>query len=122
MWSTIGLIRDKYDIITDKVGFSTYALLFIFNILYFGTLIGIVYLNTEYINTFNLIVHTLLCLFLMYRFNPLRKNIEIKHYDQIIIFSTAVFLLLNLGIVKIIKTKIVDGQKLFLNTNTKSSS
>jgi hypothetical protein len=58
----------------------------------------------------------------MYRFNPLRKNVEIKHYDQIIIFSTAVFLLLNLGIIKIIKTKIIDGQKMFLNTNTKSSS
>jgi len=122
MWSTIRILRDNYDIITDKVGFSTYALLFIFNIIYFGTLIGIIFLNTDYINTFNLIVHTLLCLFLMYRFNPLRKNVEIKHYDQIIIFSTAVFLLLNLGIIKIIKTKIIDGQKMFLNTNTKSSS
>jgi hypothetical protein len=98
--------------IIDKVGTSSHVLLVILNIIYFGTLFGIIVVNPTYINTFNICVHTFLCLFLIYRFNPLRKNIEVKQYDKVIIFSSAVFLLINLGVVEIVK-------KLFLiDTNT----
>ena len=106
----MNLFKAKIDGIEDKVGVSAYVLLVTFNIIYFGALLGIVLMNTEYINTFNIIVHVILCLFLMFRFNPIRKNIEINKYDQVIIFSSALFLLVNLGIVEIIKTFYVNGQ------------
>jgi hypothetical protein len=107
-----------------NLGRSSYFMLLCFNIIYFATLFGVIFINPTYINRFNICVHTLLCLFLIYRFNPLRKNIEINKYDQIIVFSSAVFLLLNLGIVEIVKKIfLVDTNimNIFKN-NTKSSS
>jgi hypothetical protein len=106
----MNLFKVKTDGLDDKAGLSSYLLLVLFNIVYFGSLVGIVLINPQYINVFNIIVHGILCLFLMYRFNPLRKNIEINRFDQTIIFSTAIFLLLNLGIVEVIKTFYIDGQ------------
>jgi len=114
----LNVFRDKTDGIIDKIGMSSYLFLGIFNIIYFSALFGIVFFNKQYINFFNIIVHSVLCLFLIYRFHPWRKNIEIKHYDQVIIFSSAVFLLLNLGIIEIVKRFISDG-KLVLVNNTK---
>jgi hypothetical protein len=106
----MNLFKVKTEALEDKVGMSSYFLLVAFNIVYFGALLGVVLINTAYINTFNIIVHIVLCLFLMYRFNPMHKNIVIKEYDKVIIFSSALFLLLNLGIVEIIKTFYVNGQ------------
>jgi hypothetical protein len=105
----MNLFKVKTDGIEDKVGVSSYLLLVVFNIVYFGSLLGIVLINTEYINIFNIIIHSVLCLFLMYRFNPMNKNIEIKKYDQVIIFSSALFLLVNLGIVEFINRFYIDG-------------
>jgi hypothetical protein len=45
------------------------------------------------------------------RFNPLRKDIVIKKYDQVFIFSTAIFLLINLGAVEYIN-QFVDTKKI----------
>jgi len=103
MWTTLGILRDKSAALEDKVGISSYLLLVIFNVLYFTALAGVVLINTAYIDVFNVVVHTILCLFLMYRFNPMHKNIVIKDYDKVIIFSSALFLLLNLGIIEVIK-------------------
>jgi len=88
---------------SDTIGNSSIYILMIFNILYFSTLFGIIYLKSSYIEIFNIIVHSLLCLFLIYRFNPMRKNIVVKKYDQILVFSTSIFLLLNLGIIEYVK-------------------
>jgi hypothetical protein len=92
----MNLFKVKIDGIEDKVGISSYILLVVINILYFGALIGIVLINTAYVESFNIIVHSVLCLFLMYRFNPMHKQIVVKDYDKVIIFSSALFLLLNL--------------------------
>ena len=111
MWRFIGLIKDKPNGLTDKVGISFYILLLLFNVLYFAALYGVIFVNTKYINIFNIIVHSLLCLFLIYKFNPLQKDIEVKQYDQLIIFSIALFLLINLGIVEYLKT-IINGSNI----------
>jgi len=111
MWTFITTIKNNFSNNNDKLGLTNYLLLVVFNIIYIVTIAGILIVNSEYINNFNIIVHSLLCLFLMYRFNPIKKTIEIKYYDQVIIFSTALFLLLNLGIVEFIKTRILDGGK-----------
>uniref|UniRef100_A0A6C0JGF4 Uncharacterized protein n=1 Tax=viral metagenome TaxID=1070528 RepID=A0A6C0JGF4_9ZZZZ len=100
------------DLFTDDyIGNSSVYLLFGFNMIYFATLFGIVYVNSSYINVFNIVVHVILCLFLIVRFNPLRKDIVIKKYDQVFIFSTAIFLLLNLGVIEYIN-KFVDTKKI----------
>jgi hypothetical protein len=106
----MNLFKVKTDALEDKVGVSSYVLLVVFNIVYFGALVGVVLINSAYINVFNIIVHSILCLFLMYRFSPMQKNIVIKDYDQVLIFSSAFFLLLNLGIVELITAFYVDGQ------------
>jgi len=106
----MNLLKIKTEGLEDKVGISSYLLLITFNIVYFGALLGIVLINSAYINIFNVIVHSVLCLFLMYRFNPMNKVTEIKKYDQVIIFSSALFLILNLGIVEFIKAFYMNGQ------------
>jgi hypothetical protein len=117
MWTFITTIKNNFSNNNDKLGLTNYLLLVVFNIIYIVTIAGILIVNSEYINNFNIIVHSLLCLFLMYRFNPMQKTIEIKYYDQVIIFSTALFLLLNLGIVEFIKTRILDGKNLLIISN-----
>jgi len=103
MWKIFTMIKDKSDGIVDRIGISFYLLLFIINIVYFATLVGVVIINSEYINIFTTAVHSILCIFLMYRFNPYQKTTVVKEYDKMIIFSTALFLLFNLGIVEVIK-------------------
>lgn len=116
MLPILNIFKEKITGFTDKLGISSYILLISFNIVYFSALIGIILINTKYINIFNIIVHSVLCLFLMYRFNPLRKNIEIKFYDQVIIFSSAFFLLLNLGIVEVVNKIFIDGNEIITKT------
>jgi hypothetical protein len=104
MWSFFSIFKEKTKDVDDKVGISFYILLFLFNILYFLSIAGVLFVNSNYINTFNVVVHSLLCLFLMYRFNPMNKTTTIREHDKAIIFSSAFFLLLNLGIVEFIKS------------------
>jgi len=117
MWSLINFFEDG---MSDKLGFSSYIALLTFNIIYFSTLFGVLLINTTYIDAFNIVVHSVLCLFLMYRFNPFRKAKEINRYDQIIIFSSALFLLLNLGIIEYVK-KFLNSDTILLKIDTKSS-
>jgi len=117
----LNVFKDKVEGIVDKIGLSSYFLLGFFNVIYFSALFGIVFFNQQYINIFNIAVHTLLCFFLLYRFRPGQKTVEIKQYDQVIIFSIAFFLLLNLGIIEIVKRFILEG-KIELPNDTKSST
>jgi hypothetical protein len=109
-------VKSKAESFEDKIGMSSYWLLGLINIIYFGTLVGIVFINASYINTFNIIVHSILCFFLMYKFNPMNKNIIVKDYDKVIIFSSALFLLVNLGIVEVVKTIYIDGGSKIIKT------
>ena len=116
MWSSINFLPTKINNIDDKIGISSYLLLILFNILYFGALFGVVVINTSYINTFKIFVHSILCLFLMYKFNPMQKNIILKDYDAAIIFSSAFFLLLNLGVVEVITRLYINGTENLIKT------
>ena len=115
MWTILNTFKENIG-----TGASFYLLLIFFNAIYFLTIFGIVYVDASYLNTFNIAVHTILCLFLIYRFNPMRKSIEITKYDQTIIFSISIFLLVNMGIIETLKSLYVDGTILFTN-DTKSS-
>jgi hypothetical protein len=70
--------------------------------LFFAVFLGIVYINTIYLRQLNIFIQVVVCLFLMIRFHPFRKH-EFHGYDAGIIFSCALFLLLNLGMVEWVK-------------------
>lgn len=87
----------------------------IFYLLYFGTLSGIIFFNVEYLNTFKILMHTFICLFLLFRFHPFREH-TVSKYDARIIFASAVILLLNTGIVESVNAKLIE-YKSMIKTN-----
>jgi len=67
---------------------------------------NVILVNQNYLRTFNTIIQLLVCLFIMLRFNP-RRNIHIlKDNDKHIIFGSAVFLFVNLGVIEFLNRKI----------------
>ena len=95
-----GGILDKIDNIVDYAGkhysylsvalYSAYIVLFL----------GVVNFNPSYITELKLLMQVVLCAVLIYRFNPFRTH-ELKKYDANIIFSSAMFLLVNTGIAEV---------------------
>ena len=80
----------------------------ILNIGYLFLFMGfnIILVNQSYLRTFNTIIQLLVCLFIMLRFNP-RRNIHIlKDNDKEIVFGSAVFLFVNLGVIEFLNRKI----------------
>ena len=76
----------KYILITLHL---TYALL----------LFGIVAINPSYLRELNIFIQSFVCLFLIVKFNPFRKHV-LKENDARIIFSSAIFLLINMGVIE----------------------
>jgi len=70
--------------------------------IFFAVFLGIVYINTAYLRQLNILTQFVVCAFLMIRFHPFRKH-EFRQYDAGIIFSCALFLLFNLGVVESVK-------------------
>jgi hypothetical protein len=95
-----GGILDKIDNIVDYAGkhysylsvalYSAYIVLFL----------GVVNFNPSYITELKLLMQVVICVVLIYRFNPFRTH-ELKKYDANIIFSSAMFLLVNTGIAEV---------------------
>jgi hypothetical protein len=94
---------NKFDKIYDNFGHYFVNIIIIFHTIYFIVLFGIITINITYINNFNIFIHTFVCIFLIIRFNPLREKNHLRNHDSNIIFSIALFLLLNLSIIETIK-------------------
>jgi len=45
-----------------------------------------------YMDELRIVIKTFICLFLLYRFNPLRK-VEFTEFDRVIVFDSALYLL-----------------------------
>jgi hypothetical protein len=86
--------------IFDYAGKNFVVLKIILYALYFVTFFGIIAVNPTYIDELRWIMQVVICVFLMYRFNPFVTH-TLKRYDANIIFSSAVFLLINTGLVEI---------------------
>ena len=86
--------------IIDYAGKNFVALEVILYTLYFVTFFGIIAVDHSYISELRWIMQLVICVFLMYRFNPFVTH-TLKQYDAKIIFSSAVFLLINTGLVEI---------------------
>jgi hypothetical protein len=67
---------------------------------YIVLFLGVVNFNPAYITDLKLLMQVVICVILIYRFNPLRTH-ELKKYDANIIFSSAIFLLVNTGIAEV---------------------
>lgn len=67
---------------------------------YFVLFFGIINIDPEYINDLRWAMQVFVCVFLIYRFNPLKTHV-LKPYDAKIIFSSALFLLVNTGLVEL---------------------
>lgn len=69
-----------------------------FYILYALLVLGFAVLNIEYLMIFKTIIHSFICLFLIVKFHPFREH-TLSKTDSNIIFSAAVILLINMGVV-----------------------
>ena len=67
---------------------------------------NVVLIKQSYLRTFNTIIQLLVCLFIMLRFNPRRNIHSLKENDRHIIFGSAVFLFVNLGVIEFLNRKI----------------
>jgi hypothetical protein len=72
------------------IGITYVSYIFIF--------LGISYLLPTYIRAISNVMHLVICLFLIYKFNPLRKNQQLTETDSNLIFFIAVFIILSTGI------------------------
>ena len=95
-----GGILDKIDNIVDyAVKHYTYLSIVLYSA-YIVLFLGVVNFNPSYITELKLLMQVVICVVLIYRFNPFRKH-ELKKYDANIIFSSAIFLLVNTGIAEV---------------------
>ena len=77
-------------------------ILTILQIIYVLTFVGLVYINPTYLTAFNILIQSFVCIFLLIRFHPYREH-HLRQYDSKIIFSSALFLFINLGFVEIFR-------------------
>lgn len=91
---------EMVDYIINQAGKYYRILPIILTILYGLLFIGVIYINPEYLQNFRTIMQLFVCLFLIYRFHPYKEHV-LKKYDAQIIFSSAIFLLVNITAVDI---------------------
>jgi hypothetical protein len=95
-----GGILEKIDDVVDYAGkHYSYLSLALYSA-YIVLFLGVVNFNPSYITELKLLMQVVVCVVLIYRFNPFRKH-ELKKYDATIIFSSAMFLLVNTGIAEV---------------------
>ena len=88
------------DNITDIIG-KYYGILPTILLITYGLIfIGVIYINHEYLYMFKTMMQVLVCIFLIYRFHPYRNHV-LQKYDAKIIFSNAMFLLVNISAVAV---------------------
>lgn len=89
------------DSIFQTIGKYFQHISIIFYILYALFVMGFTILNIEYLMIFKTLIHTFICFFLIVRFHPFRQH-SISPADSQIVFSAAIILLLNMGIINTI--------------------
>jgi hypothetical protein len=101
--NTFNNFNNNFDKFYDYIGHNFVNLLLGFHIIYFLVVFGLITYGLEYINIIYKIVHTILCLFLVIRFSPLREKHELRANDPKMIFSISSFLILNMIVVELVK-------------------
>jgi len=89
---------DKKKILYDFQNNGFQLFIFISYLLYGLSIIGLWRNAPKYIQTLDSYVKIYICLFLIYRFNPLRTNIKFTELDRKIVFSAGLFILATTAI------------------------
>jgi len=84
------------------------------HIAYIAIFFGVVLIDESYLRQMSTLVQLGVCLFLIWRFFPLRKLRELTKLDRSIIFYCATFLLLNVVAIEVYKTFIEPLRHLIL--------
>ena len=71
------------------------------HIVYIALFFGLVLVNESYLHQLNALVQFGVCVFLLWRFFPLRTTNEITRLDRSIIFYCATFLFMNVTAVEV---------------------
>ena len=90
----IDIIDTFVDIIKNPIYLF---LILLINALTIAAYFGILNYNVKYIDYLNIGIQLFICIFLIIRFHPFRKH-HLKEFDANIIFGSAVYLLVNLGL------------------------
>ena len=101
-----GGILEKIGDIVDYAGKHYSYLSVALYAAYIVLFMGVVNFNPAYITDLKLLMQVVVCVVLIYRFNPFRTH-ELKKYDANIIFSSAIFLLVNTGIAEVFERYLV---------------
>ena len=88
-------IQDKIDDILDYFGRYYFHMIWLMHIIYVLVFIGIIAINSLFLKTFNILIQSFVCAFLLFRFHPFRSH-KLREYDSKIIFGSAGFLLFNM--------------------------
>ena len=72
------------------VGVTYLSYIFIF--------LGVSYLMPQYIRTLSTVTQIMICLILIYKFNPLRDKYVLTEFDNNLIFFTAFFIIMSTGL------------------------
>lgn len=80
---------------------------------YIFLFLGVSYISPGYIRTFGLVMQVLICVMLIYKFNPLRGKIQLSDYDSQLIFLSSMFILVNAGMIEIADAFFNNLKKLF---------
>jgi len=94
----IDKIFTQLDYLFDKIKKPFYfSMIIIIYGSYILILLGIYYINTSYIKKAFNYLEIFICVFLILRFNPLRKAV-LHDFDQYLIFVSGLIILTNIGI------------------------
>ena len=83
---------------------------------YFLLLAGVLTKEPSYLSALDFYARLYVCLFLVYRFNPLRKKVPFNYLDRKIVFTSALFLL-TITISNTIASTYLDKVKTEVKTN-----
>lgn len=92
----------RLDVYLDKFAPYYSNIMIGVHVLYIFAFFGIQAINESYLNVLHTIVQIFICVFLMIKFHPYRKY-SLKPNDPVIIFGSATFLLLSLGLGTFVK-------------------
>jgi hypothetical protein len=97
------------EILNDVAKPVFFGTIFMIYFVYIVTFLGLFYVNKMYISYLDTFIQVLIALILIFRFNPLRTNLQLQKYDVNIIFSSAIFLLTNAGLTQFVYGSILSN-------------
>ena len=108
---------NNLDRVLESHAKPTYMLLITgFYIVYILIFLGITYIAPQYIRLVSNLIHIMLAIILILKFNPFRANPIFTPSDNALIFGAGIFILINIGITEFAMS-FFDGVKTLFNVD-----